>query len=51
MAHELGENMTDDELKEMIYEANQVDREGTVGIEEFMTILGVKPPPKTPSYQ
>lgn len=39
VAHELGENMTDDELKEMIFEANQTDREGTVGIEEFMRIL------------
>lgn len=39
MAHELGENMTEDELKEMIFEANQTDREGTVGIEEFMQIL------------
>lgn len=39
VAHELGETMTDDELKEMIFEANQTDREGTVGIEEFMRIL------------
>lgn len=39
VANELGENMTDDELKEMIKEANQTDREGTVGIEEFMRIL------------
>jgi centrin-1 len=39
VAHELGENMTEDELKEMIFEANQTDREGTVGIEEFMQIL------------
>jgi hypothetical protein len=29
----LGENMTDDELKEMIFEANKCDRNGTVGID------------------
>ena len=39
VAEELGENMTDDELKEMIYEANKADREGTVNIREFMGIL------------
>ena len=42
MALELGEKMTDDELKEMIYEANQCDRDGSVGLEDFMTILGTK---------
>ena len=39
VADELGENMTDDELKEMIFEANKADREGTVGIKEFLSIL------------
>jgi len=33
VAEDLGENMTDDELKEMIFEANQVDREGAVDID------------------
>ena len=36
IAMELGETMSDDELKEMIYEANKIDREGTVNREEFM---------------
>ena len=36
IAHELGENMTEDELKEMIYEANQTDPNGAVGIMEFL---------------
>ena len=39
IARELGENMSDDELKEMMFEANRVDREGTVTREEFMNIL------------
>ena len=39
VADELGENMTDDELKEMIFEANKTDREGTVAMREFLSIL------------
>ena len=39
IARELGENMTDDELKEMMYEANRCDREGVVTRDEFMHIL------------
>jgi Ca2+-binding EF-hand superfamily protein len=39
IAAELGENMTEDELREMIFEANQSDPNGTVGLEEFMRIL------------
>ena len=35
----LGEQMTDDELKEMIFEANKTDRNGTVGIDQFLSIL------------
>ncbi len=35
----LGEDMTDDELKEMIFEANKTDRNGTVGINQFLGIL------------
>jgi len=31
--------MTEDELKEMIFEANQVDRNGDVGMDDFMKIL------------
>lgn len=42
IAQELGENMTDDELKEMIFEANKKNRDGTVSMEEFLSIL-VKP--------
>ena len=42
IAKELGENMTDDELKEMIFEANKKNRDGSVSIEEFLSIL-VKP--------
>ena len=30
IAKELGENMSDDELKEMMFEANRVDKEGIV---------------------
>jgi centrin-1 len=39
VALELGENMSDDELKEMIYEANRKDRDGDVSKTEFMSIL------------
>ena len=39
IARELGENMSDDELKEMMFEANRIDREGTVTRDEFMNIL------------
>ena len=38
-AKELGENMSEDELKEMMFEANKVDREGFVYREDFMSIL------------
>jgi hypothetical protein len=31
--------MSDDELKEMVYEANKKDREGDVSKQEFMNIL------------
>jgi len=34
----LGENMTDDELREMIFEANIKDRNGTVDIDQFLSI-------------
>ncbi len=34
--------MTDDELKEMIFEANKKNRDGSVSMEEFLSIL-VKP--------
>lgn len=36
---ELGEHMTDDELKEMLYEANKSDRDGVVDISQFLQIL------------
>ena len=39
IARELGETMSDDELKEMMYEANKVDREGTVERKDFIGIL------------
>ncbi len=39
IARELGETMSDDELKEMMYEANKVDREGTVDRKDFLGIL------------
>ena len=39
VARELGENMSEDELKEMMYEANKVDREGVVYRNDFMGIL------------
>lgn len=39
IAKELGETMSDDELKEMMYEANKVDREGNVERKDFLGIL------------
>ena len=39
IAKELGENMSDDELKEMMFEANKMDREGIVTRNDFMSIL------------
>ena len=39
MAKELGENMSEDELKEMMFEANRFDRDGIVNRDEFMNIL------------
>jgi Ca2+-binding EF-hand superfamily protein len=39
ISSELNETMTDDELREMIFEANKSNREGSVTIEEFMSIL------------
>ena len=39
IAKELGENMSDDELKEMMFEANKMDREGMVTRNDFMSIL------------
>ena len=39
VAKELGENMSEDELKEMMFEANKVDREGVVYRNDFMGIL------------
>ena len=39
VAHELGEQMTDEELKEMIYEANKTDKDGAVDKNQFMSIL------------
>ncbi|MFN9897968.1 MAG: EF-hand domain-containing protein [bacterium] len=38
MAKELGENMTDDEIQEMIDEADR-DGDGEIGEEEFMRIM------------
>jgi Ca2+-binding EF-hand superfamily protein len=43
IARELGETMSDDELKEMMYEANKVDREGTVDRKDFLGILSKQP--------
>ena len=43
IAKELGETMSDDELKEMMYEANKTDREGTVDKKAFMGILNKAP--------
>ena len=39
IAKELGETMTDDELREMIFEANRKNRDGVVNLDEFMSIL------------
>ena len=39
IAKELGENMSDDELKEMMFEANKIDRDGVVTRDDFMNIL------------
>ncbi len=38
----LGETMTDDELREIIFEANKKDRDGTVDIDQFLSILTKK---------
>jgi len=43
IARDLGENMTDDELKEMIFEANKTDREGNVDKKDFLSILNKAP--------
>ena len=42
VANELGEEMTDDELREMIYEANRKNRDGVVNMPEFLNILCTK---------
>ena len=42
IANELGENMSDEQLKEMMYEANKTDRDGVVTHEDFMNILNSK---------
>lgn len=39
IARELGETMSDDELKEMVFEANKTDREGSVDKKDFLSIL------------
>ena len=39
VAKELGETMSDDELKEMMYQANRSNRDGPVTHEQFMSIL------------
>ena len=39
VAKELGETMSEDELKEMMFEANKLDREGVVYKNDFMSIL------------
>ena len=45
IANELGENMTEDELKQMIYEAEsdkpEEERTGTVSVQDFMQILSM----------
>ena len=43
IARELGETMSDDELKEMVFEANKTDREGTVDRKDFLSILNKAP--------
>ena len=39
LARELGENMSEDELKEMMFEANKSDREGVVYKNDFLSVL------------
>ena len=39
ISNELGETMNDDELKEMMFEANKTDRDGVVSHHDFMSIL------------
>ena len=39
VAKELGETMSDDELKEMMYQANRSNRDGVVTHDQFMSIL------------
>lgn len=39
ISRELGETMTDDELREMILEANRKSKDGVVTLPEFMSIL------------
>jgi len=43
IAKELGETMSDDELREMIFEANKADRDGTVERKDFLSILNKAP--------
>ena len=42
IANELGENMSDEQLKEMMFEANKTDRDGVVTHSDFMNILNSK---------
>lgn len=43
IAKELGETMSDDELKEMVFEANKTDRDGSVDKKDFLSILNKAP--------
>ena len=43
IARELGETMSDDELKEMMFEANKTDRDGSVEKKDFLSILNKAP--------
>jgi Ca2+-binding EF-hand superfamily protein len=43
IAKELGETMSDDELSEMMFEANKTDRDGTVDKKDFLGILNKAP--------
>ena len=43
IARELGETMSDDELKEMMFEANKTDRDGAVDRKDFLSILNKQP--------
>lgn len=43
IARELGETMSDDELKEMMFEANKTDRDGSVDRKDFLSILNKAP--------